>query len=81
MSFRAFHHSIISASETWRALSSYCEENTRVTLSFEISFIRYADINDGIPEISVVRHIAQHQMIIENLAYREISGVVHSFML
>lgn len=49
MSFGTFHHPIISTSKTWRAFSGNCEEDTRVTLCFEICFIGYADINDGIP--------------------------------
>jgi D-alanyl-lipoteichoic acid acyltransferase DltB (MBOAT superfamily) len=49
MSFGTLHHSIISTSKTWRAFSSNCKEDTRVTLCFEICFIGYADINDGIP--------------------------------
>lgn len=60
MSFWTFHHSIISACKTWGAFSRNSEEDTRVTLCFEICFIWHADINDGIPQISVIWHIAQH---------------------
>jgi hypothetical protein len=48
MSFWTFHHSIISASKAWGTFSGNSEEDTRVTLCFEICFIGYADINDGI---------------------------------
>ena len=81
MSFGALHHSVVSASKSWWAFCHNSEKDARVTLSFEVSFVRNADINNSIPKIFIVRDITEHHVIVEDSANSKISCIVNSLML